>query len=182
MNFVESELKGLFIIEPKVFVDSRGYFFESFHQERFNQAIGKEVRFVQDNESSSLRGVLRGLHFQYPPYAQGKLVRVIEGSVLDVAVDIRSGSPTYGHYFSIELSSANRLQLWIPEGFAHGFVALEDNTVFQYKCTDYYAPQHEGCILWNDQELSINWSIQHPIISGKDNNGLNFSQFSSPFK
>ena len=142
MNFVESELKGLFIIEPKVFVDSRGYFFESFHQERFNQAIGKEVRFVQDNESSSLRGVMRGLHFQYPPYAQGKLVRVIEGSVLDVAVDIRSGSPTYGHYFSIELSSANRLQLWIPEGFAHGFVALEDNTVFQYKCTDYYAPQH----------------------------------------
>lgn len=181
MKFIETGLKGLYVVEPKVFGDNRGYFFESFHQQLFNEAVGRETIFVQDNESSSLKGVLRGLHFQYPPHAQGKLVRVCQGSVLDVAVDIRLTSPTYGQYFSVELSAENKLQLWIPEGFAHGFVALKDETVFQYKCTNYYAPEHEGCILWNDCNLNIDWNIEDPIISRKDENGTIFSDFSTPY-
>ena len=133
MRFIETGIKGLLIIEPKVFGDHRGYFFESFHRQKFSEAVGYEVSFVQDNESMSGKRVLRGLHFQKPPFAQGKLVRVIQGSVLDVAVDIRKDSPTYGQHFTLELSAMNKLQLWIPEGFAHGFASLEDDTIFQYK-------------------------------------------------
>lgn len=177
----DTGIDGLILIEPKVYGDHRGYFFESFHQDRFSELIGEQVSFVQDNESLSGKNVLRGLHFQKPPFAQGKLVRVIQGSVLDVALDIRKDSPSYGKQFSVELNAQNKLQLWIPAGFAHGFVSLTDHTIFQYKCTNYYSPENEGCILWNDPELAIEWKTDEHLISEKDKNGVSFRDFISPF-
>jgi dTDP-4-dehydrorhamnose 3,5-epimerase len=165
-----------------VFGDQRGYFLESFNEKLFSEVVGKKITFVQDNESLSSKNVVRGLHFQKPPYAQGKLVRVVKGSVLDVAVDLRKKSPTFGKVFTIELSETNKRQFWIPEGFAHGFATLEDNTIFQYKCTSYYSPENEETIKWNDSTLGIDWKINEPIISDKDKKGLPFGGFKSPFE
>jgi dTDP-4-dehydrorhamnose 3,5-epimerase len=153
---------------------------ETFNESRYNEVL-KNVQFVQDNFSSSNKGVLRGLHFQKPPYSQGKLVQVITGSALDVAVDLRKDSDTYGQHVKVILSSEKRNQFWIPEGFAHGFLALEDNTIFSYKCTNYYNPQSEVTILWNDRNLKIDWQIDNPIISPKDNEGVLFKDFDTPF-
>jgi dTDP-4-dehydrorhamnose 3,5-epimerase len=181
MEFKTTAIEGLVVIEPKVFGDDRGYFFESFRQDRFEEAIGTAVHFVQDNESRSVKGVLRGLHFQLPPFAQGKLVRVSRGAVLDVAVDIRKDSPTFGKHFSIELTAENKRQLWIPPGFAHGFVSLMDDTVFQYKCTNYYSPENERAILWSDSNLQIDWKLNDVTVSEKDKNALTLFQTLSPF-
>jgi dTDP-4-dehydrorhamnose 3,5-epimerase len=176
----EKEIKGLIEIFPKVFGDQRGFFLETFNESRYNEIL-KNVQFVQDNFSSSNKGVLRGLHFQNPPYSQGKLVQVITGSALDVAVDLRRNSETYGQHVKVLLSSEKRNQFWIPEGFAHGFLALEDNTIFSYKCTNYYNPQSEVTILWNDRNLKIDWQIDNPIISPKDKEGVLFKDFDTPF-
>jgi dTDP-4-dehydrorhamnose 3,5-epimerase len=181
MTVLPTAIKDVIIIEPVVFQDERGVFFESFQQEKFNELIGQQLTFVQENESISKKGVVRGLHFQNPPHAQGKLVRVVKGSVLDVAVDIRKDSLTYGKYISVVLSSENRKQLWIPAGFAHGFVALEDDTVFQYKCTNYYNKASEDALLWNDKTLAIDWKVDQPILSPKDEIASTFDQFKSPF-
>jgi dTDP-4-dehydrorhamnose 3,5-epimerase len=178
----DTGIKDLLLLEPKVFGDHRGYFLESFRQELFDELTGGHFAFVQDNESRSGKGVLRGLHFQRPPFTQGKLVRVVRGSVLDVALDIRRSSPTYGQHFAVELNEFNKLQLWIPPGFAHGFASLEDDTIFQYKCTNYYSPENEGAVLWNDAELDIDWKINDPIISDKDRNALPLAQLVSPFE
>jgi dTDP-4-dehydrorhamnose 3,5-epimerase len=167
MNIIKTTIPGLLIIEPGVHIDERGYFFESYHQTNFIQ-FGIEAGFVQDNESKSNKGVLRGLHFQRPPYAQGKLVRVVKGAVLDVAVDIRPGSPSFGQWKSVMITEANKKMVWVPEGFAHGFLVLEDETIFQYKCTNYYHPDSEGCIRWNDPRIGINWGTDTPILSVKD--------------
>lgn len=169
MNITETEIKGVFIIEPKVFGDSRGYFYESFSQREFEDAIGP-VSFVQDNQSKSSYGVVRGLHFQKPPHAQAKLVRVVKGTVLDVAVDLRKGSPTFGKHVAVELSEENHRQVFIPKGFAHGFSVLSEEAVFQYKCDDYYAPETEGAVAWDDPELNIDWRIPADaiILSEKD--------------
>ncbi len=169
MNIIKTKISGLVIIEPKLFVDERGYFFESFNQKAFSSAVGN-ITFVQDNESKSSYGVLRGLHFQLPPFAQSKLVRVIEGSVLDIAVDIRKNSPTYGQYVSVELTGESHRQLFIPKGFAHGFVVLSQQAVFQYKCDEFYHPEAEGAIAWNDPDLAIDWQIpvQDMILSERD--------------
>lgn len=157
------------LIEPEVFGDERGFFFESYNQQKFQRAVGSPVTFVQDNHSSSVRGVLRGLHYQLPPNAQGKLVRVIQGEVLDVVVDIRKSSPTFGQWVSEKLSADNKKQLWIPEGFAHGFLTLSDTAEFVYKTSAYYAPESERCIIWNDAELKVDWCVDsEPILSGKD--------------
>ncbi len=180
MEIEEKEIKGLIEIFPKVFGDQRGFFLETFNESRYNEVL-KNVQFVQDNFSSSNKGVLRGLHFQKPPYSQGKLVQVITGSALDVAVDLRKDSDTYGQHVKVILSSEKRNQFWIPEGFAHGFLALEDNTIFSYKCTNYYNPQSEVTILWNDRNLKIDWQIDNPIISPKDNKGVLFKDFDTPF-
>jgi dTDP-4-dehydrorhamnose 3,5-epimerase len=180
MNITESPIKGLFIIQPRVFEDQRGHFFESYSKQVFENA-GIHVDFVQDNQSQSSKNVLRGLHFQSPPFAQGKLVRVIAGSVLDVAVDIRKNSPTYGKHFSIELSAANKTMFYISAGFAHGFATLEDNTIFAYKCTGYYNKASEGTLVWNDPSLKIDWKIHQPILSEKDLIGLPLAQLNSPF-
>jgi dTDP-4-dehydrorhamnose 3,5-epimerase len=171
MKKISTKLQGLVLIQPDVFPDSRGYFFESFQEEKF-RAFGIDARFVQDNESLSQKGVLRGLHFQRPPFAQGKLVRVVTGAVMDVAVDIRKGSPTYGQWVKAELSASNKLMMYIPEGFAHGFLVLEDNTIFQYKCTNYYNRESEGGIIWNDPDLNIDWGVDNPIVSEKDLRGV----------
>ena len=169
MQIIKTELEGILIIEPKVFGDDRGYFFESFSERDFCENI-REVRFVQDNESKSRYGVLRGLHFQKPPYAQSKLVRVVKGAVLDVAVDIRRGSPTFGQHVAVELTEDNHRQLFIPRGFAHGFSVLTDEVIFQYKCDNFYAPQAEGAIAWDDPDLGIDWRIPADkiILSAKD--------------
>lgn len=169
MNVIETGIDGLVIIEPRIFRDPRGYFFESFSQREFSKKVSP-VDFVQDNESRSSYGVLRGLHFQKPPFAQAKLVRVIKGRVLDVAVDLRTGSPTYGRYEAVELSEDNHRQFFIPRGFAHGFCVLSDEAVFQYKCDNYYAPQSEGAVIWNDPDLAIDWMIpaEDVILSDKD--------------
>lgn len=171
MKVIETDIEGVVIIEPKVFADERGYFFESFSQKEFEEKVCKTT-FVQDNESKSTYGVLRGLHFQMMPYAQSKLVRVVKGSVLDIAVDIRKGSPTFGKHIAAELSEENKLQFFVPRGFAHGFVVLSDEAIFQYKCDNYYAPQSEGGIMWNDPDLNIDWQIpvEDIILSGKDKN------------
>ena len=181
MQFIETHLKGLFIIQPKVFEDARGYFFESFNQKEFKEHIGDNINFYQDNQSKSTKNVLRGLHFQNPPYAQGKLVRVLQGSVIDVVVDIRKSSSTYGQHFKMKLDAENFEMLYIPEGFAHGFATLEDNTVFSYKCTDFYHKASEDCIIWNDPDLDIDWEIKEPILSEKDRFGKKFSSFASKF-
>ena len=180
MEIEEKEIKGLIEIFPKVFGDQRGFFLETFNASRYNDIL-RNVQFVQDNFSSSNKGVLRGLHFQNPPYTQGKLVQVITGSALDVAVDLRRNSETYGQHVKVLLSSEKRNQFWIPEGFAHGFIALEDNTIFSYKCTNYYNPQSEVTILWNDRNLKIDWQIDNPIISPKDKEGVLFKDFDTPF-
>ena len=169
MNIIETEIQGVYIIEPKVFGDSRGYFFESFSKKEFESKVGP-VEFVQDNESKSCYGVVRGLHFQKPPHAQAKLVRVVKGKVLDVAVDLRKDSLTYGKHVAVELSEDNHRQVFIPKGFAHGFSVLSEEAVFQYKCDDYYAPETEGAVAWNDPELNIDWRIPADmmILSEKD--------------
>ncbi len=169
MNIIKTDIEGVVIIEPKVFGDSRGYFFESYSQRDFNSLVG-EVNFVQDNESKSCYGVIRGLHFQKPPFEQSKLVRVVKGKVLDVAVDIREGSPTFGKHVAVELSEDNHRQLFIPKGFAHGFSVLSEEAVFQYKCDNFYAPEYEGAIAWDDPALGIDWRIpvDKVIISEKD--------------
>ncbi|OYT85586.1 MAG: dTDP-4-dehydrorhamnose 3,5-epimerase [Burkholderiales bacterium PBB6] len=170
MNVVKTAIEGVLIFEPKVFGDTRGFFMESFNQQRFDEAVGSPVRFVQDNHSRSAKGVLRGLHFQNAPHAQGKLVRATAGAVFDVAVDIRKGSPTYGQWVGAELSGDNHRQLWIPAGLAHGFLVLTDTADFLYKTTDYYAPQAEGAVAWNDPDLAIAWPDvgMAPQLSGKD--------------
>lgn len=180
MELIETKLNGLFVIKPRVFEDARGYFFESYNQNNFKNA-GLNLNFVQDNQSLSNKGVLRGLHFQTPPYSQGKLVRVIIGSVFDVAVDIRKNSPTYGHWFGMELNERNKAMMYIPEGFAHGFATLMDGTIFSYKCTNFYNKNSEDCILWNDPEIGITWNIESPILSEKDLLGKKLSEFDSPF-
>ena len=182
MNVIKTKIDGLVIIEPKLFVDERGYFFESFNQRDFTSAVGN-VTFVQDNESKSSYGVLRGLHFQLPPYSQSKLVRVIEGKVLDVAVDLRKSSPTYGQYVSVELTADNHRQLYIPKGFAHGFVVLSQQAVFQYKCDEFYHPEAEGAIAWNDPTINIDWQIsaEDIILSAKDKSHPMLHDITSPF-
>lgn len=169
MKIIETAIEDVVIIEPRLFKDERGYFFESFSQREFEEKIRK-ISFVQDNESKSSYGVLRGLHFQKPPYAQSKLVRVIKGAVLDVAVDIRKGSPTFGKHVAVELTEENHLQLFIPRGFAHGFSVLSQEVIFQYKCDNFYAPQSEGALAWDDSDLNINWRIptNQIILSEKD--------------
>ena len=169
MKVIDTEIEGLVILEPQVFGDDRGYFFESFSLKRFEEKVSKTV-FVQDNESKSKYGVLRGLHYQLPPYTQAKLVRVVKGRVLDVAVDIRKGSPTFGKHVAVELSEENKLQFFLPKGFAHGFAVLSEEAVFQYKCDEYYAPDHEGAIRYDDPELGIDWKlpVEDIILSEKD--------------
>ncbi|SFT88317.1 dTDP-4-dehydrorhamnose 3,5-epimerase [Lishizhenia tianjinensis] len=181
MKFTKGEIEGLWVIEPKVFGDHRGYFMESFQRDRFTAETGQDIQFVQDNESLSSKGVLRGMHFQKPPHAQGKLVRVISGAVLDVAVDIRKDSPTYGKHQSILLSGENKTQFYIPPGFAHGFLTLEDNTLFSYKCTNFYHPESEGSLAWFDKDLAIEWGDIAPVISEKDRDADAFASFVSPF-
>jgi dTDP-4-dehydrorhamnose 3,5-epimerase len=173
-------IEGLLVLKPKVFEDSRGYFFESFNQ-KLLAAAGVKESFVQDNQSLSQKGVLRGMHFQRVPYDQAKLVRVIKGAVLDVVVDIRKNSSTYGKYFSIELTEQNKTMFWIPAGFAHGFLTLQDDTIFYYKCSNYYNKESEGSILWNDKDININWNIESPLLSEKDKIGVTFKEFVSPF-
>ena len=172
MKIRETDIKGLMVIEPRVFGDARGYFMESFSERKFRELTGLDVDFVQDNESRSSYGVVRGLHMQLPPHAQAKLVRVVSGKALDVAVDLREGSPTYGRHFAIELTGENHLQVYIPKGFAHGFAALSEEVVFQYKCDEYYAPDSETAIIWNDPDLDIDWRLpaEDVIVSDKDKN------------
>jgi len=181
MNVIPTSIDGLYIIEPRVFNDSRGYFFESFSQREFDVKIG-HISFVQDNESMSSRGVMRGLHFQRPPYAQAKLVRCVKGSVLDVAVDIRKGSPTYGQHVAVELTEDNHRQFFISKGFAHGFAVLSETAVFQYKCDEFYHPEAEAGISILDDSLGIDWIIKDKVIlSEKDTKNPIFNDFDSPF-
>lgn len=176
MNVIKTKIEDVLIFEPKVFGDARGYFFESFNQHIFNEALGREVEFVQDNHSESQQGVLRGLHYQLSPHAQGKLVRCVEGEVFDVAVDVRKGSPSFGQWVGVVLSAENKRQLWIPEGFAHGFVTLSEKAQFLYKATNYYAPQSERCIIWNDSDINIEWPLMNNIqLSSKDQQGVTLS-------
>ncbi len=171
MNVIDTAIPDVKIIEPKVFGDDRGFFFESFNKQRFEEAIGRKVEFVQDNHSRSGRGVLRGLHYQIQ-HPQGKLVRVAVGEVFDVAVDLRKSSPTFGQWVGVTLSAENKRQLWVPEGFAHGFVVTSDVAEFLYKTTDYWYPEHERCVVWNDPDLNIAWPLQGaPALSGKDQQG-----------
>jgi dTDP-4-dehydrorhamnose 3,5-epimerase len=181
MEIIETSIPDLYIVKPKIFEDHRGYFFESYNKEVFLRN-GIDQNFVQDNESKSGKNVLRGLHFQKPPFAQGKLVRVIKGAVRDVAVDIRKSSPTYGKWASIELTEDNKWMYWIPPGFAHGFVTLEEDTIFFYKCTNVYNKASEGSILWNDPDLNIDWGTNKPILSEKDLKSPLFKDFVTPFK
>lgn len=180
MEVINTEIEGLLLIKPKVHQDQRGYFFESWNRQLF-KSNGIDVDFLQDNQSSSSLGVVRGLHFQNPPNTQGKLVRVISGSVLDVAVDLRKNSPTYGKHKSIILSGENKIMFWIPPGFAHGFSTLENNTIFSYKCSGIYDNQSEGSLLWNDPDLNIDWKIENPIVSEKDKKSERFINFKSRF-
>lgn len=182
MEVIRTEIDGVVIIEPRVFADSRGYFFESFSQREFDEKV-RRIDFVQDNESMSSYGVMRGFHFQCPPYTQSKLVRCVKGRVLDVVVDIRKGSPTYGKHVAVELSEENHRQLFIPRGFAHGFSVLSETAVFQYKCDNYYAPQAEGGISIKDESLGIDWKIptENAILSEKDTRHELLKDFDSPF-
>jgi dTDP-4-dehydrorhamnose 3,5-epimerase len=173
MKVTTTEIEGVLVFEPRVFGDERGFFMESFNQRAFDEAVGRPVQFVQDNHSRSARGVLRGLHFQRAPHAQGKLVRVTQGSVFDVAVDIRRGSPSFGRWVGVELSGSNHRQLWIPAGLAHGFLVTSESADFLYKTTDYYAPQAEGALRWDDPDLAIAWPLEAlggaaPSLSAKD--------------
>ncbi len=179
MKIERTDFDGLFIIIPKVFKDDRGYFMESYKAKSLEDFT--RVKFIQDNESLSQKGVVRGLHFQKPPHAQAKLIRVISGSILDVVVDLRKNSKTYGKHFKTILSSQNKLQLLIPEGFAHGFLSLENQTIILYKCSGYYHKESEDALLWNDTTLNIDWGIDNPILTEKDKNAKKFSNFESPF-
>lgn len=182
MNVIKTEIPDVLIFEPKVFGDERGFFFESFNQRIFEEAVGRKVEFVQDNHSKSSKGVLRGLHYQLEPYAQGKLVRCVVGEVFDVAVDIRKSSPTFGKWVGVNLSAENKRQLWIPEGFAHGFLVLSDLAEVLYKTNQYYAPSHEKNIIWNDLLLNIKWPSTALItLSDKDANGESVQTSPSPF-
>lgn len=183
MNIVKTDIEGVLIVEPRVFGDARGYFFESFNARDFKEQTGVDVHFVQDNESRSSYGVVRGLHFQLPPYTQAKLVRVVEGSVLDVAVDIRAGSPTYGRHVAVELTADNKRQLFLPKGFAHGFAVLSETAIFQYKCDEYYHPEAEGAIAWDDPTLGIDWRLDasRVLLSDKDRHHPLFKDFVTPF-
>ena len=182
MKVIETKIPGLLIIEPRVFGDERGFFFESYNEKAFNEATGIAPRFVQDNHSKSVKGVLRGLHYQLPPRAQGKLVRVVQGEVFDVAVDIRKGSPTYGQWVGEVLSADNKKQLWIPPGFAHGFFTLSDTAEFLYKTTDYWSPEHEQAIIWNDPTLNIEWPLNGlvPTLAAKDARAVAFNAAEIP--
>ena len=182
MKFTLKKIKDLIILEPKISEDNRGYFIESYNQKKFEKIVGK-VLFVQDNESKSSFGVLRGLHFQKPPFDQAKLVRCIEGKVLDIAVDLRNGSKTYGQYLAIELSSENKKQLFVPRGFAHGFLVLSEFAIFTYKVDNIYAPNYDSGICWNDPTLNIDWGIDKSqiVVSEKDSKLSFFSDFKSPF-
>lgn len=182
MEVEKFEIEGLLLLKPKVFTDDRGYFLESFNRRVFYRATGLDLDFVQDNESKSDRGVIRGIHFQLPPHEQGKLVRVVHGKVIDIAVDLRKNSPTYGRYQQVELSGENKHQFYVPPGFGHGFSVLEDNTVFSYKCTQFYNKESEVVMQWNDTDLQIDWGIEHPVLSEKDSkNNISFRKFNSPF-
>jgi len=183
MEVIKTAIDGVLIIEPKIWGDDRGYFFESYSARDFAAKTGLDITFVQDNESKSRFGVLRGLHFQYPPYTQSKLVRVIKGRVLDVAVDIRKGSPTYGQYVSCELTAENHRQFFVPKGMAHGFVVLSEEAVFQYKCDEFYHPEAEGAIAWDDKDLNIDWPIPATdvVLSEKDKHHPFLKDFESPF-
>lgn len=180
MDVIKIFMDGPLVLQPKVFYDERGYFYESYNADAFKNAGIPDV-FVQDNQSLSQKGALRGLHFQAPPYAQGKLVRVIKGAVYDVVVDIRKNSPTYGQHYGIELTEENFTMFWVPPGFAHGFVTLKDNTIFTYKCTNVYNKASEGGLLWSDPALGINWNIENPIVSDKDKVLPNIENLVSPF-
>lgn len=182
MEVIKTVIDGVVIIEPKVYKDARGYFFESFSQREFEEKV-RMINFVQDNESMSSYGVMRGLHFQYPPYTQSKLVRCVKGKVLDVAVDIRKGSPTYGRHVSVELSEENHRQFFVPRGFAHGFAVLSETAVFQYKCDNFYALQADGGISIKDESLEIDWMIptENTILSEKDTKNVLLKDFDSPF-
>lgn len=178
MKATPTKIPDVFVIEPRVFGDERGFFFESFNEKAFNDATGNTLPFVQDNHSKSVKGVLRGLHYQLPPRAQGKLVRVVQGEVFDVAVDIRKGSPTYGQWVAEILSAENKKQLWIPPGFAHGFLTLSDTAEFLYKTTDYWSPEHERAIIWNDETLKIDWPLNGlvPQLAAKDAAAVGFGE------
>jgi dTDP-4-dehydrorhamnose 3,5-epimerase len=177
MAYSRTAIPDVILFEPRVFGDERGFFYESFNEREFTEAVGRSVTFVQDNHSRSRKGVLRGLHYQLPPHAQGKLVRVVAGEVFDVAVDIRKGSPTFGQWVGEILSEGNKRQLWIPPGFAHAFVTLSDSADFLYKTTDFYAPAAERCIVWNDVQIGIEWpNIGSPIVSSKDAAGVLLSE------
>ena len=180
MELILTPIDQLLVLKPSLYTDDRGYFFESYNQQKLSD-LGLHFTFVQDNQSMSKKGVIRGLHFQFPPYAQTKLVRVIQGEILDIALDLRKNSLTYGKYFSIHLSGVNQLQFLIPEGFAHGFVALEDNTIVQYKCSQFYNKEAEGTIIYNDPDVNINWGVDDPITTEKDLLGVSFKSFISPF-
>jgi dTDP-4-dehydrorhamnose 3,5-epimerase len=174
MERIDTPLGGLVLLRPRIFADERGHFLETFNQRTFDRLVGEGIDFVQDNESVSTKHVLRGLHLQTAPHQQGKLVHVVKGSVLDVCLDIRPDSSTYGQHYKVELNGNSKEMLWIPPGFAHGFVALENDTVFAYKCSAYYNPTAERTILWNDPELGIDWGVKEPLISPKDLKGLPF--------
>jgi len=180
MEIIKTPIEGFLVIKPKIFGDDRGHFFESWSKESFTEN-GLDLDFVQDNQSLSSKGVLRGLHFQNPPFAQGKLVRVIKGAVLDVVVDIRKESSTYGKHFSIELNEENKTIFWIPTGFAHGFITLEDDTIFTYKCTGVYNSSFEEALLWNDKDLNIDWGAINPLVSDKDLVAGSFKNYKSQF-
>ena len=183
MNVIKTPIEGVLIIEPRIFRDARGYFFESFSQREFDEKV-RPIHFCQDNESMSSYGVMRGLHFQRPPYTQSKLVRCVRGAVLDVAVDIRKGSPTFGQHVAVELTGESHRQLFIPRGFAHGFAVLSDEVLFQYKCDNFYAPQSEGGIAWNDPDLNIDWRIPKDkiILSEKDKMHPTLKEHKTVFK
>ena len=176
MKVTPLSIPDVLLIEPQVFGDDRGFFYESFNQNKFEEAMGKKINFVQDNHSKSIKGVLRGLHYQLTPKAQGKLVRVIQGEVFDVAVDLRQSSPTFGQWIGEILSGDNKKQLWIPEGFAHGFLTLSDTAEFLYKTTDFYSPEHEQSILWNDKTIGIDWPMQEVSLSSKDSAAVSFKE------
>jgi len=184
IEVVKTEIPGVLIIEPKVFGDDRGYFMESFNAREFAEKTGIDITFVQDNESKSRFGVLRGLHFQLPPFTQSKLVRVVKGKVIDVAVDIRKGSPTYGKYVACEMTEENKRQFFVPKGFAHGFCVLSEEAIFQYKCDEFYHPEAEGAIAWNDPDIAIQWPVEaeNVVLSEKDKHHPNLKDFDTPFK
>lgn len=180
MEVLQLPIEGVLLVKPQIFGDARGWFYETYNEERYF-AAGITVKFVQDNQSFSQKNVVRGLHFQKPPFTQAKLVSVIQGAVLDVAVDLRSGSPTYGQYVSALLTGENHHQLFVPKGFAHGFSVLEDNTIFAYKCSNFYHKESEGNIVYNDPDVNVEWGVENPILSDKDKIGPTLREFVTPF-